>query len=98
MPRTPVRLSSVDWHLMSTWPLWAVEIDSIRHEALRAFVEGGAGAGLNAQTQPKIRDIIAYLHAMASVGELCVPPELERPPTAGRPRGHVEPDGYPQLP
>ena len=51
-----------------------MEIESIRHKALRAFVEGGRGAGLDARQLPKIANIIAFLDAMADVSELRVPP------------------------
>ena len=49
-----------------------MEIESIRHKALRAFAETGKAKGL---IEPeRIRKMIAYLVAIESVDEVKVPP------------------------
>jgi proteic killer suppression protein len=51
-----------------------VEIESIRHKALRRFVEGGKPKGLDANVADRLRKMIAYLAAIEMVEELHVPP------------------------
>lgn len=51
-----------------------MEIDSIRHKALRRFVESGKPKGLDANVADRLRRMIAYLSAIETVGELRVPP------------------------
>jgi len=54
--------------------LVAVEIESIRHKALRRFVESGKPKGLDANVAERLRTMIAYLTAIGTVDELHVPP------------------------
>jgi proteic killer suppression protein len=51
-----------------------VEIESIRHKALRRFVESGKPKGLDAKAVDRLRKMIAYLAAISRVEELHVPP------------------------
>jgi proteic killer suppression protein len=51
-----------------------VEIESIRHKALRRFVETGKPKGLNANVADRLRKMIAYLVAIEAIDELRVPP------------------------
>ena len=51
-----------------------MEIESIRHKALRNFVETGKPKGLNAQLGGRLRNMIAYLAAIETVEELHMPP------------------------
>lgn len=51
-----------------------VEIDSIRHKALRRFVESGKPKGLDADVADRLRKMIAYLVAIETASELRVPP------------------------
>ena len=41
-----------------------VEIESIRHKALRRFVEAGNPKGLDAKVVERLRNMIAYLVAI----------------------------------
>ncbi|MGK2287312.1 type II toxin-antitoxin system RelE/ParE family toxin [Pedomonas sp. V897] len=54
-----------------------MEIESIRHKALRRFVESGVPRGLDAQVADRLRKMIAYLDALSSVDELSVPPNWD---------------------
>ncbi len=51
-----------------------MEIESIRHKALRRFAETGAPKGLAGDLIPRLRGMLAYLTAIAEVGELRIPP------------------------
>jgi proteic killer suppression protein len=51
-----------------------VEIESIRHKALRRFVETGKPRGLDANVGDRLRKMIAYLVAIETVDELHAPP------------------------
>jgi toxin HigB-1 len=51
-----------------------VEIESIRHKALRRFVETGKPKGIDAKVAGRLLKMIAYLAAIEAVGELRVPP------------------------
>ena len=51
-----------------------MQIDSIRHKALRNFVETGKPRGLNANVAERLRKMIAYLAAMDAADELMIPP------------------------
>jgi len=52
----------------------SVEIETIRHKALRRFVETGKPKGLDAALADRLRKMIAYLVAIETLGELHVPP------------------------
>jgi toxin HigB-1 len=49
-----------------------VEIETIRHKALRTFVETGKARGL--MEEARIRKMIAYIAAVEEVEELRTPP------------------------
>jgi proteic killer suppression protein len=51
-----------------------MEIESVRHKALRRFIETGKPKGLDANVASRIRKMIAYLAAIETVEELHVPP------------------------
>lgn len=54
-----------------------MEIESIRHRALRNFVETGNARGLDARLTGRIRNMIAFLVAAADVDELRMPPNFD---------------------
>lgn len=51
-----------------------MEIESVRHKALRRFIESGKPRGLNANVAGRLKNMIAYLAAIDSVDELHAPP------------------------
>jgi proteic killer suppression protein len=51
-----------------------MEIESVRHKALRRFIESGKPKGLDANVAGRLRNMIAYLAAIESVDELRIPP------------------------
>jgi proteic killer suppression protein len=51
-----------------------MEIESVRHKALRRFIESGKPKGLNANVASRLANMIAYLAAIDSVDELRIPP------------------------
>jgi proteic killer suppression protein len=65
----------------------AVQIDSIRHKALRRFAETGQAKGLPAGSVDRLRRILAYIDAIESVEELRVPPNYGAHPLTGDRRG-----------
>lgn len=54
-----------------------MEILSIRHKALRQFVETGRAKGMDARLTERLRAMIAYLAAAEEIGELHVPPNFD---------------------
>jgi toxin HigB-1 len=53
-----------------------VEIESVRHKALRAFVETGNSKGIDARLTGRIRNMVAFLTATGDVEELKIPPNF----------------------
>ena len=51
-----------------------MEIESIRHKALRRYVETGKPKGLDANVAGRLLRMIAYLAAIEAIEELRVPP------------------------
>ena len=51
-----------------------MEIDSIRHKALRKFVETGSAKGV--MEAERIRDMIAFIAAAGAFDELEIPPNF----------------------
>ena len=51
-----------------------MEIESIRHKALRNFAETGKAKGLPGDLVGRLRNMLAFLAAIESVEELGVPP------------------------
>lgn len=51
-----------------------MEIESIRHKALRSFAETGKTKGLPGNLVERLRNMLAYLAAIESADELRAPP------------------------
>ncbi len=51
-----------------------MEFESIRHKALRSFVETGRTKGLPGNVVDRLRKMLAYIAAMDNVEELKIPP------------------------
>ena len=51
-----------------------MEIESIRHKALRAFAESGKARGLPGDLVSRVRNVLAWLAAIEAVDELKAPP------------------------
>jgi proteic killer suppression protein len=51
-----------------------MEIESIRHNALRNFAETGATKGLPGSLIGRLRNMLAYLSVISSLEELHIPP------------------------
>jgi toxin HigB-1 len=53
-----------------------MQIESIRHKALRRFAETGSTKGLPNGSVGKLRNMLSYIDAMDSEEELFVPPNF----------------------
>lgn len=53
-----------------------MEIDSIRHKALRQFAETGKAKGLPGALVGRITNMLAYIDAIATEDELLAPPNF----------------------
>ncbi|TPG12303.1 type II toxin-antitoxin system RelE/ParE family toxin [Sphingomonas oligophenolica] len=53
-----------------------MEIESIRHKALRSFAEAGRAKGLPGNLIDRLRNMLAYLVAIDAADELKVPPNF----------------------
>jgi proteic killer suppression protein len=53
-----------------------VEIESIRHKALRQFAETGRPRGLPGDLVGRIANMLAYIDAISTEDELLVPPNF----------------------
>ena len=53
-----------------------MQIESIRHKALRRFAETGSPKGLPAGSVDRLRNTLAYIDAIATEEELRVPPNF----------------------
>ncbi len=53
-----------------------MEIESVRHKALRAFIETGSAKGIDARLAGRIRNMVAFLAAADDPDELTVPPNF----------------------
>ena len=53
-----------------------MQIESIRHKALRRFAETGNAKGLPAGSVDRLRRMFAYIDAIEAVEELRVPPNF----------------------
>jgi proteic killer suppression protein len=53
-----------------------MEIESIRHKELRRFAETGSTKGLNANIIGRLRNMLSFLTAIATVEELLTPPNF----------------------
>lgn len=64
-----------------------MEIETIRHRALRIFAETGRSKGLPSGSVDRLRNMLAYLVAMESEAELVVPPSFGAHRLTGDRRG-----------
>ncbi|MDV3256889.1 MAG: type II toxin-antitoxin system RelE/ParE family toxin [Sphingomonas sp.] len=53
-----------------------MQIETIRHKALRRFAESGSPKGLPAGSVDRLRRMFAYIDAIGTVEELRVPPNF----------------------
>jgi len=53
-----------------------MQIESIRHKALRRFAETGSSKGLPAGSVDRLRNMLAYIDAIEAAEELRVPPNF----------------------
>ena len=53
-----------------------MQIESIRHRALRRFAETGSARGLPGDAVNKLRNMLSYIDAIATEDELFVPPNF----------------------
>jgi toxin HigB-1 len=53
-----------------------MQIESIRHKALRRFAETGSPKGLPAGSVDRLRNMLAYIDAIETAEELRVPPNF----------------------
>ena len=53
-----------------------MQIQSIRHKALRRFAETGSPKGLPAGSVDRLRNMLAYINAIETAEELRVPPNF----------------------
>ena len=64
-----------------------MQIESIRHKALRRFAETGSTKGLPSGSVDRLRNMLAYIDAIASEEELIVPPNFGAHRLAGDRKG-----------
>jgi proteic killer suppression protein len=64
-----------------------MEIESIRHKALRSFAETGRAKGLPGNLVERLRNMLAYLVAIEDVEELRIPPNFGAHPLTGNRAG-----------
>lgn len=53
-----------------------MDVVSVRHKALRAYLESGHAAGLDARVASRLRNMMAFLVAADGMKELAVPPNF----------------------
>jgi proteic killer suppression protein len=53
-----------------------MQIDSVRHKALRRFAESGSSKGLPSGVVDRLRNMLAYIDAIVSEEELFTPPNF----------------------
>lgn len=53
-----------------------MEIESIRHKALRTFAETGKAKGLPGNLVARLRNMLAFLVAVEAVDQLSIPPNF----------------------
>ena len=64
-----------------------MQIESIRHKALRRFAETGSPKGLPAGSVDRLRNMLAYIDAIGAEDELRVPPNFGAHKLTGDRRG-----------
>jgi proteic killer suppression protein len=53
-----------------------MEIETVRHKALRVFIETGEPKGLDSRVVGRLRNMVAFLTAAANVDDLGIPPNF----------------------
>ncbi len=53
-----------------------MDIQAVRHKALRSFLETGNARGLDARLIGRLRNMVALIHAAQDASELEVPPNF----------------------
>jgi len=53
-----------------------MDIVSVRHKALRAYLESGRAVGLDSRVASRLRNMVAFLVAADGVEELTIPPNF----------------------
>jgi len=64
-----------------------MDIESIRHKALRRFARTGLAKGLPADSVDRLRNLLVYLAAIDAVEELRIPPNFGAHQLAGDRKG-----------
>jgi proteic killer suppression protein len=64
-----------------------MQIETIRHKALRRFADTGSPKGLPPGSVDRLRNMLAYLTAMGAEEELYVPPNFSAHKLAGDRKG-----------
>lgn len=64
-----------------------MQIESIRHKALRRFAETGQAKGLPSGSVDRLRRMLAYIDAIGAAEELRVPPNYGAHPLTGDRKG-----------
>ena len=64
-----------------------MQIQSIRHKALRRFAETGSSKDLPAGSVDRLRNMLAYINAIETAEELRVPPNFGAPQLTGDRKG-----------
>ena len=64
-----------------------MQIESIRHKALRRFAETGSSKRLPTGSVDRLRNMLAYLAAIELEGELAVPPNFGAHKLTGNRKG-----------
>jgi len=64
-----VDIPTVNW-------LIPMQIENIRHKALRRFAETGLAKGLPSESVDRLRNMLSYIDAIAAEEELFVPPNF----------------------
>lgn len=64
-----------------------MQIESIRHKALRRFAETGSAKGLPAGVVDRLRRMLAYMDAIEAAEELRVPPNFGAHQLTGERKG-----------
>jgi proteic killer suppression protein len=64
-----------------------MQIESVRHKALRRFVESGQSKGLSSGSIDRLRRMLVYIDAIRSADELRVPPNFGAHQLAGERKG-----------
>ena len=60
-----------------------MEIESIRHKALRRFFLTGQSRGLDGNLVERLRKMLSYINSVSSFDELAIPPNYALHPLTG---------------